>query len=105
MTEPTMRERIASAILKAIKNHDPTQTSGGRSPFIGVDDDLSDVLVEGYVDLFAAADAVLAKMERPTVAMLVAARDWSLARLGKPVGNDAAIGCWQAMIAAAREAK
>ena len=29
--------------------------------------------------------------------MLDAARDWSDHKYGKPIGNDAAIGCWQAM--------
>lgn len=33
----------------------------------------------------------------PTEAMLTAARDWSDKKYGKPIGNDAAIGCWQAM--------
>lgn len=37
----------------------------------------------------------------PTEQMLDAARDWSAAKYGKPIGNDAAIGCWQAMFAAA----
>lgn len=33
----------------------------------------------------------------PTEAMLIAARDWSKAKYGTPIGNDAAAGCWQAM--------
>jgi hypothetical protein len=36
----------------------------------------------------------------PTEAMLEAAQDWSHAKYGKPIGNDAAIGCWQAMLRA-----
>jgi len=36
----------------------------------------------------------------PTEAMLNAARDWSDKKYGKPIGNDAAIGCWNAMYAA-----
>jgi len=36
----------------------------------------------------------------PTEAMLNAARDWSKAKYGIPIGNDAAIGCWKAMYAA-----
>jgi len=39
----------------------------------------------------------------PTEAMLIAARDWSYKKYGKPIGNDAAQGCWQAMLAAAKE--
>lgn len=41
--------------------------------------------------------------DEPTEEMLVAARDWSYRKYGKPIGNDAAIGCWQAMLAAAGE--
>jgi hypothetical protein len=37
----------------------------------------------------------------PTDEMLNAARDWSAAKYGKPIGNDAAIGCFQTMLAAA----
>lgn len=37
----------------------------------------------------------------PTEAMLVAARDWSNRVYGKPIGNEAARGCWLAMVAAA----
>jgi hypothetical protein len=33
--------------------------------------------------------------------MLVAARDWSHKKYGQPIGNDAAIGCFMAMIEAA----
>lgn len=32
-----------------------------------------------------------------TEPMLIAARDWSQQRLGRPVGNDAAVGIWCAM--------
>jgi hypothetical protein len=34
----------------------------------------------------------------PTPSMLTAARDWSQSKYGKPVGNDGATGCWNAMI-------
>lgn len=37
----------------------------------------------------------------PTEAMLLSARDWSATKYGKPIGNDAAKGCWGAMVAAA----
>lgn len=39
--------------------------------------------------------------KEPVEEMLAAARDWSHAKYGKPIGNDAAIGCWNAMCAAA----
>jgi hypothetical protein len=35
--------------------------------------------------------------EQPTEEMLNEARDWSYKKYGKPIGNDAAIGCWQVM--------
>jgi hypothetical protein len=37
----------------------------------------------------------------PTEAMLSAARDWSYTKYGKPIGDDAARGCWAAMLEAA----
>lgn len=36
----------------------------------------------------------------PTEIMLNAARDWSSKKYGIPVGNDGALGCWNAMLAA-----
>lgn len=36
----------------------------------------------------------------PTEASLDAARDWSIKRHGRPIGNADAIGCWSAMISA-----
>jgi AcrR family transcriptional regulator len=42
-----------------------------------------------------------AALHQPTEAMLNAARDWSLKKYGLGIGSDAAIGCWQAMLAAA----
>ena len=53
------------------------------------------------VELLAHRRASQAAPARPTEAMLNAARDWSDAKYGKPIGNDAAIGCWNAMLAAA----
>lgn len=52
-------------------------------------------------DIQAATSAHSAAPREPTEAMLNAARDWSYTKYGKPIGNDAAIGCWQAMFDAA----
>lgn len=52
-------------------------------------------------ELLAHRRASQAAPAQPTEAMLDAARDWSDAKYGKPIGNDAAIGCWNAMLAAA----
>jgi hypothetical protein len=51
-------------------------------------------------------ELVLARLtpSEPTEAMLTAAHDWSYAKYGKPIGNDAAIGCWRAMRDAAAPA-
>lgn len=38
---------------------------------------------------------------KPSEAMLIAARDWSYQKYGKPIGKDDATGCWQAMMEAA----
>ena len=61
--------------------------------------------------LTAMPDALLRELVRergwvmvprgPTQVMLVAARDWSHSKYGKPIGNDAAIGCWGTMLVAA----
>ena len=44
--------------------------------------------------------AAQAPLRQPTEDMLNAARDWSIAKYGRGIGNDAAIGVWQAMLAA-----
>jgi hypothetical protein len=44
---------------------------------------------------------MIAAMREPTEAMHHSARDWSAAKYGKPIGNDASLGCWQSMIDAA----
>lgn len=53
----------------------------------------------------AAQAGQLAFPEQPTEAMLNAARDWSVKKYGQGIGNDAAIGCWKAMLAAAPSAQ
>lgn len=46
-----------------------------------------------------AEDLVLVPRE-PTTEMLIAARDWSDDKYGKPIGNDAARACYRVMISA-----
>lgn len=41
--------------------------------------------------------------KEPTEAMLSAARDWSLKKYNQGIGNDAAIGCYKAMLSATPE--
>ena len=63
------------------------------------------VLVREAVEMLRSPIATLPQSAgeaiEPTEAMLVAARDWSYKKYGKPIGNDAATGCWKAMLAAA----
>lgn len=47
------------------------------------------------------ARSVISAMRELTDPMLIAARDWSAATYGNPIGNDAAIGCWRARLDAA----
>lgn len=42
--------------------------------------------------------------ETPDEEMLAAARDWSIAKYSKAIGNDAANGCYRAMLSARPEA-
>jgi len=60
---------------------------------------LEDAIYEKYL---VTADAGMSALHQPTEAMLDAARDWSAKKYGVGIGNKDAIGCWQAMLAAAR---
>lgn len=53
--------------------------------------------------LYTIPDDMVLVPKEPSKAMLIAARDWSYKKYGKPIGNDDAIGCWNAMLAAAEE--
>lgn len=83
----TMREKMARAILRVSEDYDCEW------------DDLTAI---GQSNFLAAADAALAALEEPTEAMLCGARDWAVAKYGIGIGNDAADGCWRAMIGAAK---
>lgn len=50
-----------------------------------------------FVGAIAALGMVVVPVE-PTEAMLDRARDWSMAKYSRGIGNDAAAGCWKAMI-------
>jgi hypothetical protein len=52
----------------------------------------SHLLPETGVTILAAVP------DNPTEEMLNAARDWSYKKYGKPIGNDAAIGCWKEIL-------
>lgn len=44
------------------------------------------------------ARIAIAALREPTETMLHAARDWSIKKNGRGVGDDQATGCWQAML-------
>lgn len=56
-----------------------------------------DAAIEAVAPMLASARLP----EVPNEMMLIAAREWSAKKYGKPIGNEDATGCWQAMFAAA----
>ena len=79
--------------------HTPTKATNHRSAerhFMADFDAIRQIIKEARSSVHAQC-----QQQQPTEAMLNAARDWSREKYGKPIGNDAAIGCWQAMFAAA----
>ncbi|MDS7927636.1 hypothetical protein [Acinetobacter sp. V115_6] len=63
---------------------------------------VADAEANTYTKMFKAwiARAEKALQVMPTQRMLDAARDWSYKKYGKAIGNDAAMGCWKAMVEA-----
>lgn len=61
--------------------------------------------VANLIRAFFAASRLVVAPEEPTQAMHDAARDWSYKVYGKPIGIDASLGCYRAMIAAIAAAK
>ena len=49
-------------------------------------------------DASVAISTILAALQEPTGEMNVAALQWSYNKYGKPIGNEAAHGCWRAML-------
>jgi len=84
-----MREKMARAMAE----------EDGYNP----DDDGGIPGVKRWRSYLGMADAALSAMEEPTEAMMCGARDWALAKYSQGIGNDAATGCWRAMIRKARE--
>lgn len=99
--------------LKSLKARLPKATGSGET--ISVESILSEHNPEQIAKFLLAeivyhqqekerADTFERLLERmrsgPSEEMLLAARDWSYKKYGKPIGNEAAIGCWNAMLAA-----
>lgn len=62
------------------------------------EDQIDKAVDAGYYLCMTEARAALQTIREPTEAQLIAARDWAHARYGRGIGDDAATGCWQAMI-------
>jgi hypothetical protein len=74
----------------------------GMSQQLGTLDPASQKIAD--LDRATVAEIVrrtIAAMREPTGGMLIAARDWSIAKYGQEAGNDGATGCWRLMIDAA----
>lgn len=56
-------------------------------------------MADGQAAIIALLDAIT----EPTEAELNAARDWSYAKYGRAIGNDAAAGCRSAMLQTCRD--
>jgi len=60
---------------------------------------MSDAPTETPLDVWMSRVEVVPR--EPSEEMLIAARDWSIKKYGTPIGDDAARGCWKAMLDAA----
>ena len=62
--------------------------------------ELWDALDVAYRSAASRPDGWVACPKEPTAEIDIAARDWSHAKYGKPIGNDASQGVYRAMLAA-----
>lgn len=60
---------------------------------------IADLALTAYESHLQASGMAVVPVE-PSEAMHDAARDWSRAKYGKPIGIDASKGCWAAMLSA-----
>ena len=91
-------QRIAEAIYE-LNPYEDSDDDGRHGPVSLVD--LSEIDLGLWSLVYGQARIALTTARNPMPEMLEAARDWSLAKYGQAIGDDAAIGCWQAMIDAA----
>ena len=61
----------------------------------------ADILIVELADALRCFHHAQTPPLQPTEAMLNAARDWSIKKYGRGIGNEAAIGCWRTMFCAA----
>ncbi len=98
---PAMIERVAR-LMCARRGWDPDIRESGLIPGREPDGLLAwEIMRDAYmarvIEAISEAGYVIVPCV-PTEAMLIGARDWSLAKNGQGVGNDQATGCWRAMI-------
>jgi hypothetical protein len=102
MTEMIERVARALALCAGGKICGPGQSVASRElGWKGDGEHFAKYVEAHWQEHITAAQFAIEAMREPTAEMLIAARDWSLHKFGKPIGNDAAIGCWQAMLDAA----
>jgi hypothetical protein len=53
---------------------------------------------ETHAMALSEASAAIDALREPNQAQLNMAREWSYMKYGKPIGNDAAKGCWGCML-------
>jgi hypothetical protein len=80
---------LHDAVMDAIQNR------------IGLGNHESDIAADAALSAIAEAGYVVVPAV-PTDAMHTSARDWSAAKYGKPIGIDASMGCYRAMLAASQ---
>ena len=92
MTDRTIRAALAAALREFVL------ARAAQTPrLITVEEDAA-----RFRAILARRSLAVLPVE-PTRAMLDAARDWSLVKYHQGVGDDAASGCYRAMLAAASE--
>ena len=108
MTEPLSYEQIVEAMAEAIYEEQRMDHDGPPWGFL-TKNNYERVRIR--TDARAALSALRALCDENGYRLAVpceateeqhdAARDWSHAKYGKPIGFDASRGCWTAMLAAA----
>jgi hypothetical protein len=89
----TMIERVERAMKEFVSRPLPNATNPPTTI------NLELVLAGSLGDVWSlVARAVLAAIREPDEAMRNAARDWSAAKYGKPVGHAGTDGCWTSQI-------
>lgn len=102
--EAELRQRLGEALTEKLHEMQGNYEDEEGGMIDWCDSRIMDELLDAVIPSIATPAASVAQAEDagtlpriPTEVMLNAARDWSVKKYGIGVGNDAAIGCWQAM--------